>query len=132
MITGNFSRRRIEDFPFVLPGRTWLISIADFLNPPAKVKVGVFEEVLFLHFDDVIHCCPERMKGKQLLDLVAFIRRARDERVNLVVNCEAGICRSGAVVEVLVSLGWTVDDGICEGRVPNEFLLRHLRNKLTD
>ena len=38
------------------------------------------------------------------------MRRALDKHMNVVVHCHAGICRSGAVVEVAEMMGFTPTD----------------------
>ena len=42
----------------------------------------------------------------QAQQLVALLQHALDERMNVIVHCTAGICRSGAVVEVGVMMGF--------------------------
>ena len=39
-------------------------------------------------------------------ELVRLLQRALDNRMNVVVHCVAGICRSGAVVEVATMMGF--------------------------
>jgi predicted protein tyrosine phosphatase len=51
---------------------------------------------------------PEEAKitDAQAEQIVALLQRALDNRMNVVVHCMAGICRSGAVVEVGVMMGF--------------------------
>lgn len=42
--------------------------------------------------------------------LVGLLKRAQEKHMNVVVHCHAGICRSGAVVEVATMLGFTPTD----------------------
>lgn len=43
---------------------------------------------------------------QQAQELVALLQHALDHRMNVVVHCTAGVCRSGAVVEIGVMLGF--------------------------
>lgn len=71
----------------------------------------VFKERHFFEFLDVekdtevddeeMRCSPEQ--GAQL---AALLQRALTEDMNVIVHCYAGICRSGAVAEVGVILGF--------------------------
>jgi hypothetical protein len=54
-------------------------------------------------------------------ELVRLLQHAKDNRMNVVVHCFAGICRSGAVCEVGVMLGFR-DTG--RFRQPN-LLVKH-------
>lgn len=55
------------------------------------------------------------------LRLVGLLQRALDKHMNVVVHCHAGICRSGAVVEVAAMMGFTATDRY---RQPN-LLVKH-------
>ena len=58
---------------------------------------------------------------QQAKELVALLQHAFENRMNVVVHCHAGICRSGAVCEVGVMMGF----GDCERfRAPN-LLVKH-------
>ena len=57
----------------------------------------------------------------QAQELVGLLQHAWENRMNVVVHCHAGICRSGAVCEVGVMMGFTD----CERfRAPN-LLVKH-------
>lgn len=51
---------------------------------------------------------PEEAKisDAQAKEIVRLLQHAMDNRMNVVVHCMAGICRSGAVVEVGVMMGF--------------------------
>lgn len=51
-----------------------------------------------------------KISDAQAAQLVALLQRAIDKHMNVVVHCHAGICRSGAVVEVATMLGFTPTD----------------------
>jgi predicted protein tyrosine phosphatase len=57
----------------------------------------------------------------QAEQLVKLLQHALDERMNVVVHCVAGMCRSGAVVEVGVMMGFIDPDKL---RIPN-ILVKH-------
>jgi protein tyrosine phosphatase len=44
---------------------------------------------------------------EQAVELVMLLHEAFDNRMNVIVHCTAGICRSGAVVEVGIMMGFT-------------------------
>jgi len=59
--------------------------------------------------------------NEQATELVRLLQHAQENRMNVVVHCHAGICRSGAVAEVGVMMGFTD----CERfRIPN-LLVKH-------
>jgi hypothetical protein len=67
-----------------------------------------------------------RCSHEQAAQLVKLLQHALDKRMNVVVHCVAGVCRSGAVCELGVMLGF--DD--CEGfRSPN-LLVKHRMMKV--
>lgn len=51
-----------------------------------------------------------KISDEQAKQLVALLQRAIDNSMNVVVHCHAGICRSGAVVEVATMMGFTPSD----------------------
>lgn len=139
MITANLSFAQVQkQLPLVQSGRDrWLISINNPGDLPQIHAGNDFKEILTLEFDDVERLDQQhwhqnrmlkRMSGSDLSLLVEFIKKAQTAKVDLYVHCAAGICRSGAVVEVLVMLGWQVDDEVIAGeRHPNRFVFNHLR-----
>jgi hypothetical protein len=101
-----------------------LIQIVDpateFPKPLHKFKETHQFEFLDLEKDDP---WGEEFKvtDEQAAELVRLLQHALDNRMNVVVHCVAGVCRSGAVCEVGVMMGF--DD--CEGfRSPN-LLVKH-------
>ena len=52
----------------------------------------------------------------QAAEIVKLLQHALDNSMNVVVHCHAGICRSGAVVEVASMMGFTPTDRY---RLPN-------------
>jgi len=87
-----------------------LISISD----PAGWKPVAFHNFKerhnfeFLDVEENDYVLEEEMKcsQEQADQLVALLQHALENRMNVVVHCTAGICRSGAVTEVGVMLGF--------------------------
>jgi predicted protein tyrosine phosphatase len=51
-----------------------------------------------------------KISDEQAAELVRLLQHALDNHMNVVVHCHAGICRSGAVVEVGKMMGFTPTD----------------------
>ena len=64
---------------------------------------------------------------RQAEDLVMLLRRAHTNRMNVVVHCHAGLCRSGAVAEVGVEFGF---DDVGNARTPNLMVKHFMRRAL--
>lgn len=99
---------------------TMLIQIVDpastFPVPKHKfVEVHKFE---FLDLEDKDECAEEGFKitDFQAAELVESLQFALANSLNVVVHCHAGICRSGAVAEVGVMMGF---DDAKAFRAPN-------------
>jgi predicted protein tyrosine phosphatase len=57
-----------------------------------------------------------KISDAQAEKLVALLQHAYANHMNVLVHCHAGICRSGAVVEVATMMGFTATDRL---RIPN-------------
>ena len=85
-----------------------------------------FKEVHQFQFLDIEEKDPTldetwRCSQEQANELVRLLQHALENRMNVVVHCHAGVCRSGAVCEIGVMLGFND----CEGfRSPN-LLVKH-------
>ena len=107
-----------------------LISIVD----PASWRptpVHQFKEIHnfeFLDVEEKDHVLDEAMKcsHEQAAELVRLLQHALDNRMNVVVHCFAGICRSGAVCEVGVMMGFNDTERF---RSPN-LLVKHRMMKV--
>lgn len=92
---------------------TMLIRIQDpateFVEPKKE-----FRETYQFEFLDSEDSDPEHEDAKisdyQAARLVGLLQRALDKHMNVLVHCHAGICRSGAVVEVATMMGFTATD----------------------
>ena len=102
-----------------------LISITDPASwrPEAKHQFKERHDFEFLDVEENDEVLEEEMKcsQEQANQLVALLQHALENRMNVVVHCFAGICRSGAVCELGVMLGFQ-DTG--RFRSPN-LLVKH-------
>ena len=88
-----------------------LIQIADpatFFPEPKYTFKEVYQfEFLDAEDSDVVKYGEEPLISDQQAEaIVRLLERALDQHMNIVVHCHAGICRSGAVTEVGVMLGF--------------------------
>ena len=87
-----------------------LISITDPAGwrPEAKQQFKERHNFEFLDVEEQDHVDDEAMRcsQEQANELVRLLQHALDNRMNVVVHCMAGICRSGAVTEVGVMMGF--------------------------
>lgn len=82
----------------------------------------------FLDLEKTDDCINDQWKvqDQQAESLVELLKHALEQRMNVVVHCVAGVCRSGAVCEVGVMMGFND----CEGfRSPN-LLVKHKMMKV--
>lgn len=108
------------------PGpNSMLIQIADpaswFPTPKHTFKETYRFEFLDVEKDDQVDDEEMRCSQTQAEQLVQLLQRAKENQMNVIVHCFAGICRSGAVCEVGVMLGFE-DTG--RYRQPN-LLVKH-------
>ncbi len=74
-------------------------------SPHAFKETHIFE---FLDIEDNDEYVDEfGVTDEQAEQLVALLRKAIEQQMDIVVHCTAGMCRSGAVVEVGVMMGFT-------------------------
>ena len=86
-----------------------LISICDPAGwrPEAKHSFKERHDFEFLDAEDDDGFPDEaKISDAQAEQIVSLLQRALDNRMNVVVHCMAGICRSGAVAEVGVMMGF--------------------------
>lgn len=90
-----------------------LIQIADPASffPEPKYKFKEIHQFEFLDAEDA-DGFPEEAKisDEQATEIVRLLNHAMENSMNVVVHCHAGICRSGAVVEVASMMGFTPTD----------------------
>ena len=102
-----------------------LISITDPASwrPEAKHEFKERHNFEFLDVEEKDEVLEEAMKcsQEQANELVRLLQHAKENHMNVVVHCTAGICRSGAVTEVGVMLGFSDTEKF---RSPN-LLVKH-------
>jgi len=110
------------------PSRTVLIRICDrgsFFNDDDVRHRESFSAIHKFKFDDTDDG-PYRLTDYHAAKLVCILNEALVNGHNVVVHCAAGLCRSGAVTEVGVMMGF--DDGETY-RIPNlhvkKLLMKH-------
>lgn len=129
MFTSNFSRAAVcghlTRFGEEIGEKDWLISISDKNFFPAPVAYN-FEKILFMDFHDTI-VADDGLTDEDARMMAEFIKEAKEKKKNLWVNCHMGVSRSGAVVELLSQLGWTVREDLrSNDRVPNVLVFNKL------
>jgi len=94
------------------------ISDHDMAFPTPKHKFKEVHQFIFLDIEEESDFAITDAQAEQL---VRLLQHAQENRMNVVVHCHAGICRSGAVCEVGVMMGFND----CERfRAPN-LLVKH-------
>ena len=87
-----------------------------------------FKDVYQFIFDDVTESDnPEAITDMQAQEIAAILKSAYEQGRNVVCHCHAGICRSGAVVEVGIQMGFNPPDRM---RWPNPLVLMKLQKAL--
>jgi len=108
----NVARSDITRGFHIDPGpNAMLIQIVDpAMEFPEPLPVYVFKETHQFEFLDLELNDPWGEEFKvtdvQAVELVRLLQHALDNRMNVIVHCVAGVCRSGAVCEVGVMLGF--------------------------
>lgn len=129
----NISRAQAERMPWVVDRRHWLISIHSCQKEPANITAP-FGKIARFEFDDIEEFEPphhQPINKQQAAEIAAFIREAEQEGIIcLWVHCDAGICRSGAVVEAAMLLGHKPDDEVSNERIPNTVVFTEVRKAL--
>lgn len=122
----NVSMSEIETGSHFPPGENaMLIQIVDVDMdfPTPKYQFKETHQFKFLDVEEQDHVIDPAVKcsQEQADKLVELLKHALENRMNVIVHCHAGICRSGAVAEIGVMLGFA-DTG--KWRQPN-LLVKH-------
>ena len=128
----NCSRAAVERGEHVYEvNNTWLIQISDPDNYPGAKFITPkfqFDRVLQLRFDDTENPDnPNSINAHEVEEISEFLKDAWAQNKNVVVHCVAGICRSGAVAEVGVMMGF---QDLGTHRIPNQLVKKRLRLEL--
>lgn len=96
--------------------------------PEPKFKFKEIHRFEFLDVEEKDFVLDPEMKisDTQARELVRLLKHALDNNMNVIVHCVAGICRSGAIVEVGVMMGFQDPEKF---RSPN-LLVKHKMMKV--
>lgn len=96
--------------------------------PAVRRSFGEIHQFKFLDLerDDTTINDNWKISDEQATELVRLLEHALYNRINVVVHCHAGVCRSGAVCEIGVMLGF---DDLEVFRSPN-LLVKHKMMKV--
>jgi predicted protein tyrosine phosphatase len=122
----NVARSDIKNGFHINPGiNAMLIQIVDPASgfPEPKYQFRETHQFEFLDVEETDQVLEEEMRcsHEQAAKLVALLQHALEQRMNVIVHCHAGVCRSGAVCEVGVMLGFDDTEAF---RSPN-LLVKH-------
>jgi protein-tyrosine phosphatase len=99
-----------KGFHVAVGENSMLISIVDPASwrPTPKHQFKEIHNFEFLDVEEKDHVDDEAMKcsHEQAAELVRLLQHALENRMDVIVHCYAGICRSGAVCEVGVMMGF--------------------------
>ena len=109
-----------------------LIQIVDpgMEHPIPMYKFRETYQFQFLDLEETDNCINDgwKISDDQAAELVRLLKRAEAEHMNVVVHCVAGVCRSGAVCEVGVMMGFRDTEVY---RSPN-LMVKHKMMKVLD
>ena len=121
----NVSMKDIKSGFHVDPGfNSMLIQIVDpaYEFPVPKYQFRETHQFEFLDAErDDNYPDEAKITDQQAQELVRLLQHALEQRMNVIVHCHAGVCRSGAVAEVGVMLGFQDTESF---RSPN-LLVKH-------
>ena len=127
----NIPLRWVAEGHYPNPGaNSMLIQIVDPAGtfPVPATQFAEVHQFEFLDLEDSDDFAEEfKITDEQAAELVALLRHALDQGMNVIVHCVAGVCRSGAVCEVGVMMGFD-DSGAY--RAPNLLVKRLMMRSL--
>ena len=115
----NVSMKAItQGLHYYVPHKTALIQLQDFYGVLKFAEpIYPFVKVLQLRFDDDdIPNLESNINQLQAKAIAEFLKECLEAEINVVVHCHAGLCRSGAVAECGVILGFQDAEAL---RIPN-------------
>lgn len=112
----NCSRSAVQAGEHPSADNAILIQITDICSLPPTPKVK-FSKAFHFEFNDVeSRESEEGITNQQAKQIAAILNEAMEFGYDVVVHCHAGLCRSGAVAEVGVMLGF---EDLKTKRIPN-------------
>jgi hypothetical protein len=121
----NVSMSDIRQGFHIDPGfNSMLIQIVDpaYEFPVPKYQFREVHQFQFLDAEQSDNFPDEcKVTDEQATELVRLLQHAQEQRMNVIVHCHAGVCRSGAVCELGVMLGFKDTESF---RSPN-LLVKH-------
>ena len=119
MFAENCAAYQIEEGKHTNPGEnSILIQIAD-LDGEFPKPLHKFKEIYqfkFLDVEDHDKNVDQGISDAQALEITKILLHARFNKMNVIVNCVMGLCRSGAVVDAAASIGF---EETRKTRIPN-------------
>lgn len=112
-----------------IAGNGVLIQIVDPDWETFPVPLVEFTEIHQFRFLDVEEGYPEGIVDEQAEQIAAILKDSLSKGRNVIVHCHAGLCRSGAVVEAGVRLGF---EDTKRHRSPNRLVLTKLGKYLPE
>lgn len=112
------------------PGKTVLIRIMDrgTMTWPDVLYQDKFVDIFKFDFDDEEDWTnPNVISQPQAAKLANILTWAKNQKLNIVVHCHAGLCRSGAVAECGHLIGF---QDVEEIRIPNVLVKTRIRHEL--
>ncbi len=132
MKIANVSRHYIQNLeqPHT-NGQHWLISITTHKDQPVK-PAQQYSQIYHFVFNDVNEPGPTSITETQAQEIAEIIKQAVVQKVDiLLVHCDMGICRSGAVIEAaLLNQNITYYSEISNKRQPNTLVFNLVRKAL--
>lgn len=126
----NVSMERVKTGDHINPGlNSMLIQIVDPAGyfPKPKQNFKEIHQFEFLDLEEDYNYYEEaKITDEQAKGLVECLQRALNKRMNVIVHCHMGLCRSGAVCEVGVMMGFKDMEF---QRIPN-LLVKHKMMKV--
>lgn len=103
-----------------------LIQISDIISEqPTPLKK--FKEIHQFSFEDIEEDEEWAISNEQAQEIAELLRHAQKNHMNVIVHCHAGLCRSGAVVECGIMLGFNEPDRL---RIPNTLVKKKIMQAL--
>lgn len=101
----NISMQNAREAYHFDPGvNSMLIQITDPDTTPPAPGYAHFAQIHQFRFWDSEEDHPESISPEQADEIARLLIHAHDKRMNVIVHCHAGVCRSGAVAESAIAL----------------------------